>query len=259
MKQPDREQRFRAIEALSQAGPDAAPAIPDLLKLLSTPRFGSAAAIALGCIGADAVELLVPLLEHRDVWTRVCVLDALGMIGYPAGKAVPKIIFCLEDRETRFSAVTALSGIGEPAIPSLKVLTTSDKAMLREMAISALANAGPTALPYLRKAVRDEDLMVRLVAILALEDMGPAAKPAAPDLVSVLGDENQTIRRLARQALDSVQRPSLREMEERTARLAALEAAEAAREKEKPKLPIEPSVTKKRETQAPEPGRAIAD
>lgn len=262
LRQPDRERRFKAIEALSFAGPLAVPAIPALVELLHNPKFGPGAAVALGCIGPKAVDRLIPLLDHRDVMVRVYAIDALGMIGSGAAKAVPKIIVALDDRETRFPAVTALSGIGTPALSALRKLTASDKAVLREMAISALAYSGPTALPYLRKAVTDEDLMVKLVAILALEDMGPAAKPAAPELASILRDSNPTVRRLAREALVALERPTLAEMEERTARAAAREAADEARRKEREtieKALAVPHKKKEEEERLPEPGKSISD
>jgi HEAT repeat protein len=81
------------VQTIGQIGPDAAPAIPELTKLLGDPneQLCEAAAEALGRIGREAREAVPKLIELLDSeqWTVArAVLEALESItGERLGKA----------------------------------------------------------------------------------------------------------------------------------------------------------------------------
>lgn len=140
---PDSDVQEAAVHALSQTGPDAAPAVPALIALLRSkvPALRQAAAGALGELGPTAEPAVMALMDAlADKATRGSAAYALGRIGPKAARAVPALVKLLDEPEPPVEVIEALGEMGPPA---------------------------KDALPALRKLVDHPD-----------EDVGPAAKEA---------------------------------------------------------------------------------
>jgi len=135
----------QSLEALGDMGPDAAAAVPALLKLLEKPglamlgtRWGPAhkAAIVrtLGKIGpaaAPAVPALLVLLKSNKPQIQWEVSVALGKIGPSARAAVPALVAILTTREaTIWASVTLLATPPPAALAILPLVEIAQKTWL---------------------------------------------------------------------------------------------------------------------------------
>ena len=87
-----RERAAAAIQRRKDGKPVAA-----LVAMLDSPklhaRYGACAALKmLRGEAAPAVEKLTALLDHEDLWLRICAADALAHIGRPASGALPVLL-----------------------------------------------------------------------------------------------------------------------------------------------------------------------
>jgi HEAT repeat protein len=80
---------------------------------------------------------------------------------------------------------------------------------MRARAVQALANAGPAVpevIPALSQALTDPDPQIRRQAAQALLRFGPEARAVIPALETLAeSDSDETIRNLARQAVQKIQ------------------------------------------------------
>lgn len=171
---PDHDVRAAAAAALAQVGPDAASAVPALVRALheSTPR--EAFAFALGRMGPAAVLPLFDVLRGHDPALRRLAAESLAIIG-PA--SVDALVDALIDMrpEVRRLAAACLERIGP--------------------------DAAPAAIAPLRWAAADDDLSVRRIAVAALGVIG-ADDPVAMDaLVGCCADTNEEVRIVAARGL----------------------------------------------------------
>jgi hypothetical protein len=86
--------RHRASVVLARKNADV---VPELIDMLGDPdlsaRYGACQAITeLKGKGAPAVDALIALLRHDDVWLRIQSCYALAGIGQPARRAVPEML-----------------------------------------------------------------------------------------------------------------------------------------------------------------------
>jgi len=194
IEDPDR--RLFAMELLAAIGPDAAPALDRLAKVLEAgdPAAAGEAALAIAAIGPPAARL-VPALDK--------------LLSSPAGGD------SAAGKQQRYAVAYALGRIGaeaKPALERLQVLGTSDDEMLATVATwSALkigpadASFGQSAVPVLRKALRSHVELVRVEAAAALGDLGAVAQSAVPILELVAEDDPApTVRAAAADALAKI-------------------------------------------------------
>jgi HEAT repeat protein len=140
--------------ALGSIGPDAAPAVGELIKSLTSDEelVRNSAIYALGKIGPAAKEALPALrknltgddvpLKRLSLWAALKIDKGNAKL---AVTAVPVLIAGLtHERDlVRFEAAVALGELGstaKPAIDALKKATKDDSAMVREAATTALKN-----------------------------------------------------------------------------------------------------------------------
>jgi HEAT repeat protein len=101
----DEEGRWEALTNLRDAGAAGAPAIEVLRTMLRGTKdevLQSEIARALAGIGsaaAPAVPDLVPLLSAKDAWVRNTTAQALGAIGAAAAPALPKLAALAKDSD----------------------------------------------------------------------------------------------------------------------------------------------------------------
>jgi HEAT repeat protein len=153
LEQSDREkQQLEAIRVLGQIGPEAAPAIPALTRMLSHQEWylRQAAAKALGEVGPQAsntVPLLVQTLGDWNDEVRQAAATALGQLGIAAETGTAKLIERLVDTSepVRRAAAQALVRIGlSSAGPVLPLLTHADP-QIRQGVARLLGQAGCVA------------------------------------------------------------------------------------------------------------------
>lgn len=167
VSQADRPAVLRAIGAF---GPDAAPAVNDLIRGLADPESEVRAAAAwalsqMGSAGAPAVPALERTLADPDTGVRSLAAIALRAMGPDAKKAIPGLMRALDDSSptVRAPAADALAKLGpaaKPAVGTLSrhLLSTNEPVVyvMRSMA-TALGNIGPeaaSALPFLEEALK---------------------------------------------------------------------------------------------------------
>src|SRR5262245_20666461 len=142
--------RLQAINALSQAGPEArkaAPALVGTFRDKDATFLHPLAAVALARIGPDALKELQKGLEDKADAVKGGSALALGLMGPQAKGATTALGKSLTDNtaSVRFASAQALGRIGSGA---------------------------KAALPALRKALEDDDSAVRTEAAASLWKVG---------------------------------------------------------------------------------------
>src|SRR5262249_44036943 len=114
-----------ARQALADLGPDAAPAIPRLVQLLTNAQTCNSAAVALVNIGSNSLPALLDALTNENKYARLEVAGAIGQIGDAGEEAIPGLLECIKsdtDPGVRGNAIASLQTIGkrpEVAVPAL--------------------------------------------------------------------------------------------------------------------------------------------
>ena len=187
---------LRAIDALSEFGKDAVPA---LIEALQNPRMRYWAILVLNEIGpdaADAVPALVRVLqEDKDPEVRMEALLALGNIGPAARSHGAMIARMLNDPSPAIqrAALFALTQIGyDNAADQIARLANSDDAVTRIVSRWALAKLRPTpenikqASLAAIEALKSDDEQVRRAAAHAVCDLDAPSEVVAPALVDAM-------------------------------------------------------------------------
>lgn len=169
------------IRAMGQVGPAAVGALVECLES-DDAELARWVAESLRRIGPDAAGAVPALLrawkkEAGKTWewtsVRNQLVGALGAMGPAAEPAIPLIAECFRSRD-RFAVrpcAYALAGIGPKALPHLVAGLADPDAGHRAAAAEALGRMGAaagSAAPLLRKALKDDDEQVRQQAERAL-------------------------------------------------------------------------------------------
>ena len=119
----------------------------------------------------------------------------------------------LEDTERHqgYAITSALTRIGEPAIPALlKAVKDRVNEDLREYAVRALGGMGTkakSAIPTLIEALSDPEDEVKTYAAYALSKMEDAAVDAVPALIQALENESDRVKHHVAFALSKIGTP----------------------------------------------------
>lgn len=198
--------RLGAALRLEEIGPDAKPAVPQLIEALKDDdtRVRQCAASALGAIGPEAkaaVPHLAAMLPEEDCGSEAGY--ALGKIGEPA---LPALLEALkgEDGEARLHAAAALGDMGpkaKAAVPLLIARLMDSHEHMRFCVARVLGKIGPDARAAenpLRDALEDKDPKVRVAAMFALARINPEyTRTAVPALLAILRDKANPARHQA--------------------------------------------------------------
>ncbi len=191
LKDTDRVVKVETAWTLRSMGPAASPAIPALLAALDDPDIRTVAAWTIRDAKPDARTVLPVLLDRlrgpRDRRSPE-IVPVLGAFGEAA---VPTLIDLLKDEDARVrtGAVAALQQIGpeaRAAVPALMKGLHSPDPKYREKVAAALAAVGRQDVETIARAVRDREANVRGGAAMALEKLGRGAAPAVPALIAAL-------------------------------------------------------------------------
>ena len=205
----DSRNQVLAADALGRMGPAAEEAVPDLVQLLTVENedVRSHASNALAGIGEVAVPSLISALKQPEPAMRTAATDVLGAIGPAAKEAIPALANLLGDQEQEVSrhAALALGRIGPAAVPELIEVARWRGRYATDMASTAFATlkADTATVRELVKLMGNikEDPAVRAFAAKALGNMPDKARGQMPELIRLLGDENNDVRSAARWAL----------------------------------------------------------
>jgi HEAT repeat protein len=187
------------LHLLWRLGPDAAPALPDLIHGLSWYDTQPIANVLVK-IGEPALTALVQVLEDQAAPDRhvpvLRVLQEFGPAAKPVSAALVKALR-MESETARKQAVEtigSLSAGGGDAVVDLKKLLTDKDNELRRHAADALGLLGPVAkdaLPELIALFKDDSAQMRLVAVRAV---GRVGKDAVEPLTKALTDSDDKMR-----------------------------------------------------------------
>jgi HEAT repeat protein len=183
------DQASTAITGFSILGPQAKAAIPDLTQVMmeTNKPFASIDAIrALGCLGPDALPLILTVVSNSQTFSfaygQVALQSILtmGSRGTDIRPAVPVLIQRLRERGemTELAMETLLELQVEPdvTIPAVAECLHDSDYRIRQRAAECLATARPqarSAVPALVKALNDPQIYVRIAATNALRAIAP--------------------------------------------------------------------------------------
>jgi HEAT repeat protein len=178
----ERDEMRVAFQALTALGPEAAPALPEIVKML--PRQTFVAGMIIGAIG-------------RVEGT------------HPAAKVLPVLMLRLGtgDVDERDAMTGALKATGPDAVLPLVKALSDPKEVVRQRAASLLGEIGlkpGNSVPALTKALKDGKASVRQSAAGALGGFREEAKMAVSDLLALLKDEEAQVRISAAVALKRI-------------------------------------------------------
>ena len=178
------EARADAIRLIGAFGPDAAPALGDLVTGLADPdpEVRAAAAWSLAPVGpsaAEAASAVARLLSDENTQVRECATLALGAMGKGAAAAVPGLAAALKDPAptVRMTAALALGRMGKDAKSAVPALTAGlqvpneEVQVLRNVAY-ALGDIGPDAassIPALQQVQHLRVIYIAQEAIARIE------------------------------------------------------------------------------------------
>lgn len=208
LKHLDPRIRFWSLQALGEAGADAASATPTLAKLLKDPypQIRRESAKILASLGGDAAETapaLAASLGDSDAGVRQHAAQALSGLG---DKAMPALLDALKSKDIppRLGALGALEAMQpSPEIVKAVAATAKDASSiaLRRAAVSVLVKFGsmdPDAEEALVAALRDKELTIRHTAAAGLIAAG---KETQPHFAKAFDDANPAVRLTCLQAL----------------------------------------------------------
>lgn len=209
LKSPDPGARSSSALVLATLGPDARPAIPQLLLVLNEPMAADVISVISprgtfdpGCAAAQALGKITPgtpdekpviaglteAIRSAPIQRRGWAAVALSRFGPTAVEAIPVLIQLLkealpDDRFERASSAALALGKIAPGSP------------LASEAVEALRLALP---------MKGQDL--RNMAIKVLTEFGPAAAPALPDLRALKNDRDADTRKRVSDAMLAIEK-----------------------------------------------------
>lgn len=221
MKSPAPDVRKAAAAGLAAIGEVAAIGADGLVEMLGDeePASRSGALQALSQMGAKAGPAMPALIARLDDLTmQMAVMDALGKIGPAAAPAVPRLIGLHEKggNDVKASALRAYAGIGRAAAAALPQIYAGMSDPSNEVrppavvALIAVESDEGKLIPALSAAVNDESGRIRRPAAQAVAKYGARARAAVPGLVAMLERDNE--RQPALDALKAIGGGSVEDM-----------------------------------------------
>lgn len=205
------EYRVGAIRALGILGTNAAPALPDFMRILTTPDSPECWVVAqnISALGSEAITSLIPLATNTEVRTRHASVYALGQAKSNALPAVTVLIMAsMDTNETvRASAFYSLSQIGSAAVPIVVDLAvTNSDPQLRSAAFNSLAilRPPPGSVMTSSLAASTNSTSIRRMAYQSLWFARQTNAHALKLLTAGLTDEDESVRKIVQHILTRI-------------------------------------------------------
>jgi twitching motility protein PilT len=164
--------RERLLHGLTSLGEDV---IRPAVDLLGHPEPEVRAAALVLAETVDDPRLVLPLthmLKDEDWWLRVVAADRLGKLG--DARAVPALVEALEDPDSRWAALDALSAIGAPdALQPIARMAKDERREVRLEVVQALGRF-------------DDKRMVRFLQRIAETDASLEVRTRATEVANAL-------------------------------------------------------------------------
>ena len=178
----------KAARVFALLGPEAAPAIPELMRLARIPagrrylveETPGRAMAALAMLGPPAIPFFQSQLSSAKT-PAFPVWDAIHLLGTNARPLVPLLIQSLQHTNS---------------------LVTQSSAQI----LSDLKLEPELVLPALTNSLYDQRAATRYNAVSALQKLGPLAQLALPALTNCLKDPDPDVRAIAAEAIQSIPR-----------------------------------------------------
>lgn len=201
-----------ALFALRALGPEARPALPDVLRVgrLETNRMEQAGAIVAAlAIAPDSPETFQFWREQweANTYSHDDLAIYLRAAHYPITAAVPLLLEDLKRRPGWVTTLEAFEFMGEAARPAVPdMIQALNHGTYRGNILSLLMRLGPVAADAVPDIVSflNDDLLAA-DALQALKAMGPAARSSVPALEPLLTNSEPGIRMLAAAAVARIQ------------------------------------------------------
>jgi hypothetical protein len=214
--------RTRGAYGLVVLGPEARPAVPSLITLL-TDKEDEVRALSvftlyrLGPVARDALPSVIKCLNDPDDLVRIDAIMALGTIHEDPDSVVPILIDIVNQTRNssqsvrEYSAIRALGDFKDKAASAVPTLVKSlgdPDASVRGAAILALGSihARPDlVVPALTARVAPEQQRNDYTYTFStLAGFGPDARSAAPTVLEYINDNDPDVRACARYALKAI-------------------------------------------------------
>ena len=212
--------RLSALDALSRIGRTHPAAIPAMILLLNpSPEFSDALTlqraacetlIFVGPDAAPAVPHLLRLTTAQDATLRRLAIEALTAIGPLAAVAAPQVFDGLvtdEDPAVADAAERALASWGTELEPQIFALAEADDTIFRLRATRILASwpSSNTRQAVLKARLNDPDASVQLAAVAGLWQQTQDAAPLVEPLERLLIVPDRQIRRASLRQVELMQ------------------------------------------------------
>lgn len=229
LQSPHVDTQLRAAQILGEIGPEAAGAVPPLVKVIrsGSPEVRVVASIALLKIDPYMKDMISILLQALDSGQQVQEQQMLGEeIGLQDDALrkwsslmktkvnlgiLPLLVQALDsnDRDIRILGVLVLGGITTrlpEGLPHLLEAYKDPDKEVRAAVVGALLRIGvekPGVMPALMSALKDTDPEVRARAVVAMGKVGLSRKEVLPAVMGALKDKEFLVRSAAMKALES--------------------------------------------------------
>jgi HEAT repeat protein len=181
--------RLVACDALDPAGPGGKAIVPVLIEILREckdydARLGAIRRLELlGPAAAEAVPVLIALLEEKNFRHREAAISTLGEIGPKAIAAAPALMKLLVEREVSYWGSCILRTLHDIGVPAQELLPTLLNALDEDEIpeacrafLMAYDKEGKAAVPALLRLLKDKKTASRAGKALKVIDRNAAAK-----------------------------------------------------------------------------------
>lgn len=199
--------RWMAFKGIGRLGPVAADAVPVLVKLLQTgdQSVKMQSTIALGQIGPAATAAVPELLNQLYSDDFALYHQSAVALAYMGPAIFPLLKHDLKAHP--FAVLQVLRYMGPAAVPLLVEALQLPNSNVKKKAMEQLqlrAEQAEPAVPALINTLKDKDSRTREEAALTLQKIGPVAKAAVPALIARLSDADSMVRCSAADALGAI-------------------------------------------------------
>ena len=219
LEDPDPGVRHRILQAITEAGPQAVPALIAALKNDKAAYWACLVLREMGPAAKAAVPALAEKLKDPRPGTRREAILTLGAMNEAALPVLPQIAACLNDEHTRTAATFVLGQLGQippDAEAAIRANAKSNDAFLSSFSLWALARVHPEDKQLRREAteqliarLKDPEAFVRVAAARALAALPPAPEITGPIWQKALQNADEVTARHALDALAALGAPAV--------------------------------------------------